>query len=278
MTGHREPPPEWIPLIAAIVQIDDVQIAFGSALTMQIELETGRRVLWDSFPNEMVGPDSAVTFLLSGFHVIATAQGRLTTVLDNKADHAFGEMAARAVKTARIVAGLAVARLVTDGYYKAHGRHETLRSPPEPIPGDLVYAKAVSFDICTGIASYSDGAKAQIVHLERTNKPTFAQVVLGLSEYLENAKAPCPEPVEPRECDTGNEADEEGFKAWLSAIYDGSPEKRTKTIKQINEYALTNFKVQESRAEELRASIFALRGLEFRNAWSKGGRPRGFEK
>jgi hypothetical protein len=284
MTGHREPPPEWIPLIAAIVQIDDVQNAFGSALTMQIELATGRRVVWDSFPNKMVGPDSAVTFLLSGFNVIATAQGRLTTVLDNKADHAFGEIAARAVKVARGVAGFAVARLITDGIYKAHGRHGTLLSDHEPIPGDLVYARAVSFDICTGIASYSDGAKAQIVHLERTNKPTLAQAMAGLPEHLENAEALGD--LDPNgagstfalEQASARRPREKEFTRWVHHLIDDAGLQKAMKREDVWEVGQTQFNLTGRQAKNVRALVLGTKPPEIQALYTARGAPRKSDK
>ncbi len=275
MTGHREPPAEWIPLIAAIVQIDDVQIAFGSALTNQIELETGRRVLWDSFPNKMVGPDSAVEFLLSGFRVIATARGRLTTVLDDKADDALGEIAARAVNIAHRVAGLAVAYLVTDGIYKAHGRHGTLHSPHEPIPGDLVYAQAVSFDLCTGIASYSDGAKAAFVHLERTNKRLTAEAVARLQTVFWGKHEPVLAYTNPsQKYAPAPGRKEAAFRRWLSDLIDAAGSEKALKRAEVRAIARKEYGLSWRDAASIRQAVLRTKSPEIQDLYTIGGAPK----
>lgn len=276
MTGHREPPAEWIPLIAAIVRITDVQEAFERALIGQIELEMGRKILSDSIGNKMVGPDSAVTFLLSGFRVIATARGRLTTVVDNKADHALGEMAARAVKTACRVAGLAVARLMTDGFYKAHGRHGTLRSPHEPIPGDLVYAQAVSFDICSGIASYSDGAQAASVHLERTDKPFAAEAVPGQETVLGGKRVAVPvETNSSQEHAQGPRSKKIEFERWLSDRIDETGSKKALNRDEAVAMAFELFGIKSRRrALSSRKAVLSKKPLEIQALYTARGAPR----
>jgi hypothetical protein len=276
MTGYREPPAEWIPLIAAIVRIADVQEAFERALISQIEVEMGRNILSDSFPNKMVGPDSAVTFLLSGFRVIATARGRLTTVLDDKADDALGEIAARAVKVARGVAGFAVARLMTDGIYKAHGRHETLRSPLEPIPGDLVYARAVSFDIGTGIASYSDGTKAGSVHLERIAEPSAAKAV---TESMHDDKGSVFGDAEPESLETNFDNEHspargpEAFARWFSRTIDDAGMKKAMKREDVWKVGVTDFGLSLTRARLIRRMVLETKSPAVQALFEARGAP-----
>ena len=275
MTGHRQPPAEWILLTTAIAHIHEVWTAFEEALAFD-----GTDYADDVTPASTCRDDAAgfypACFTVMNHMVMVTTDGVHVIPNPNKLDSL--DKVRKRAKRAERQAVDRIRQLVDDGYYRLHGRHGSLQADHLPIPTDVVRARKVDFDMSSGTATYADGTTAELVHLERTNMPTLAQAIAGLSEHLENAHAPCPELVEPRESDNGNEADEEGFKAWLSAVYDASPEKRTRTINQIQEYALTKFKVQMPRAEELRASIFAIRDLEFRNAWTKGGRPRGSKK
>ncbi len=177
MTGHREPPAEWIPLTTAIARIHEVWTAFEEALAFD-GTDYADDVTPVSTRHDAVGGFYPSCFEVMGHRVMVMATGMHVIPSPNNLDSL--DKVYKRVKRAEHQAVDRIRQLVDDGYYRLHGRHGSLLADHLPIPTDVVQARKVDFDIGSGTAIYADGSTAEFVHLERTDKLSITQVVAGM--------------------------------------------------------------------------------------------------
>jgi hypothetical protein len=265
MTGHRQPPAEWIPLSVAIAHIREIWTAFEEALAFDGTDYADDVTSPSTWRDDAAGfyPDC---FEVMGHSVMVMSNGVHVMPNPNNLDSL--DKVYKRVERAKRQAVDRIRQLVDEGYYRLHGRHGSLLADHLPIPTDVVRARKVDFDLNSDTATYADGSTAEFVHLERTDRPSFAQVVYGLGSYN-----PEPSELEPRSPDAVMKRSPKKCKLWFEDLVLGDPSRKAMHRPQMEKEAVGKYKVSKREAGRIWTQVISSLPLDQAKLYVSG-RPR----